>query len=567
LAFLAVLGCNQPTEDDKKPGETGGDTPEMTAFTLRSVDDHDNPVEYPGTIDTAAKTVTIRVPYAAILTDCTARVEHTGAAIAPNPAEPRDYLPGEPGELEEGDVVRYTLTAASGGTAVYTVTVQQLSGIATLKQFEIAGHPEYALTPPFVPDTAEPREFSLIVDESVTSLTLIAAATDGTNAAVDNASQTIDLSVNKTATAAVTVTSEDNAKTTVYTLRVKRGPQPITYTVGNVPFKMNFVPKGKFSRDGGDVNISIISQDMRFAETEVTSALYDEVMSKYWDPATTAWERETGYSVSTNNTEAKGNMCFYYAIVFCNKLSIRLDKEPVYAVAGIDNNGWKTMKLADIPAASGSAPVLPDAWRDVTMDAGKNGFRLPTEMEFIWACIGADELAPGELIKPGITITGNLSTPEEWASDILLTWAGKELGYSIQECVNWGQDRKGLLPEGAVSPGKKRVASNKPNVLGLFDMNGNEGEIVWDRSNSSIHRDADPDDTEHRAGRSLWPNGPVTDYAGLSFEAAGTNNRMIKGSSYQQDVKNCLNLYFCDASDPPNNARYGGNGFRIMSKN
>ncbi|MDR2491369.1 MAG: DUF5018 domain-containing protein [Spirochaetaceae bacterium] len=79
---------------------------EIAAFTLKDGDAH-----FEGTI--AGETITVGVPNAQRRTGLTAEVEYTGIAIYPVPAEPADY---------DKDV-QFTVTAADGSTAVYTVQV------------------------------------------------------------------------------------------------------------------------------------------------------------------------------------------------------------------------------------------------------------------------------------------------------------------------------------------------------------------------------------------------------------------------------------------------------------
>jgi formylglycine-generating enzyme required for sulfatase activity len=144
-------------------------------------------------------------------------------------------------------------------------------------------------------------------------------------------------------------------------------------------------------------------------------------------------------------------------------------------------------------------------------------------MEFIWAAIGADALNPGQLNEPG-----NLT---DW-------WAGKELELTPAECAAYSQSP---TVRGEVG----RLASN---VLGLYDLNGNAQEIMWDRSKST------------GGGKNPWPSGQLTDWVNDTDNA--TRNRMTKGGSSSSALANIKNLYFNDAI-MPFQAQYDANGFRV----
>ena len=79
------------------------------------------------------------------------------------------------------------------------------------------------------------------------------------------------------------------------------------------------------------------------------------------------------------------------AIAFANKLSIDEGLTPVYGVTvGGTPINWEALAYDDIPDASDND------WDAATADWDADGYRLPTEMEWMWAAMGVDQDA-----KPG----------------------------------------------------------------------------------------------------------------------------------------------------------------------
>jgi formylglycine-generating enzyme required for sulfatase activity len=241
----------------------------------------------------------------------------------------------------------------------------------------------------------------------------------------------------------------------------------------SVPFR--FVPAGSFQRDiVAQNNVSVITTGYWMGETEVTQELFEAVMGPGVKP-----------SYFTSNPEDVGadgwkklpveQVSWYDAIAFCNKLSLAEGKEPVYSVSGVN---WNILTYSAIPTTSDST------WDAATMDTAKNGYRLPTEMEWMWAAMGADTVNPGQ---PNIS---GYSKP----------FAGSTGSNSIGDYA-WYDGNSGNKTH--------EVGNKDANELGLYDMSGNVGEWCWDRSGS-------------------YPSGERTNYTGAT---SGTD-RVVRGGGW-----------------------------------
>jgi formylglycine-generating enzyme required for sulfatase activity len=257
----------------------------------------------------------------------------------------------------------------------------------------------------------------------------------------------------------------------------------------NVPFR--YVPAGSFMlRQDGTGNPSpdltmTISQGYWMSETEVTQELYQEVMGQ--NPSHFPSGAAAG---ETQNRRPVERVNWYRAIAFCNKLSILAGKVPVYSVENVTN--WADLTYGSIPG------VHNPNWNAATMDMSKSGYRLPTEMEWMWAAMGADKTSP-----PNTT-------------GYTKAFAGSDGSNNIDDYA-WCQPGNAGLKTHEV--GKKGT-----NELGLKDMSGNVYEWCWD-----WHDD--------------YPSEGKTDYTGLV--SGGTSNwkRVFRGGSHGSPTSYCAVTY------------------------
>ncbi|MDR0539796.1 MAG: formylglycine-generating enzyme family protein [Spirochaetaceae bacterium] len=237
------------------------------------------------------------------------------------------------------------------------------------------------------------------------------------------------------------------------------GGSRTTDNAANIPaLNFRYVPAGGFQRDDTAENVSVITKGYWLGETAVTQELFEAVMginpSAFCNAAKSPVER----------------VSWYDAIAFCNKLSLLAGRQPVYSVVGVSD--WPALAYSGIPSSGLNAD-----WDAVAADMTKNGYRLPTEMEWMWAAMGAD--AAVGCAKP---------------------FAGSNGTNSIDDYV-WYDINSGSKTH--------EVGKKAANELNLYDMSGNVWEWVWDWYDS-------------------YPAGNQTDYTG----AASGAYRVLRGGSW-----------------------------------
>jgi formylglycine-generating enzyme required for sulfatase activity len=176
---------------------------------------------------------------------------------------------------------------------------------------------------------------------------------------------------------------------------------------------------------------------------------------------------------------------WYDALVFCNKLSISEGLSPAYSIDGKTN-----------PAEWGTVPTSSDAaWNTVAIVNGSNGYRLPTEAQWEYAC------------RAGTTTAYNT-------------------GATISDNTGWYNANSGDKTH--------QVGKKQANSYGLYDMHGNVYEWCWDWYD------------DYASGAQTNPTGPTS----------GTS-RVRRGGSWgnpAEALRSAYRVYF----DPHNRYVYIG---------
>jgi len=263
------------------------------------------------------------------------------------------------------------------------------------------------------------------------------------------------------------------------------------------------VPAGEFQRDDNFYSISVISSPYRMSAREITRTQFAALLTT--DPSKV-------YLVDVKSSPVQ-QVNWYHAIAFANKLSIAEGLTPVYAIEGID---FTTLSFDAIPTRNDAV------WDAVAATLTNDGYRLPTEMEWMWAAMGA----PADGQNGGTNRTGYLKS---------YSGSAEGAAHALIGDYAWYKDNSDPLSAASV------VGTKEKNELGLYDMSGNIAEWCWDWYGT------------YPAGRTLY------DYAGPS----SGNLRIYRGGHWYNTSDYCTVAY--RAKTAPSDQSMGI-GFRVVRK-
>jgi formylglycine-generating enzyme required for sulfatase activity len=271
------------------------------------------------------------------------------------------------------------------------------------------------------------------------------------------------------------------------------------------------VPGGTFQLDSTASDLMTVS-GFSMSRYPVTRTQFTTVMGQ--DPTYTPQS-------SGMNDPVQG-LRWFGAIAFCNRLSLAEGLTPVYSVSvgGVPVD-FATLTYSQIPT-QGIDPAWGD-WVNATAAWGNDGYRLPTEMEHMWAMMGGPaDSCPGDIV-------GGQNT------------GGYKKGYSGSSEANGGQTNLGLYAWYTDNSGHTTnpVGSKLPNELGLYDLSGNVSEWCWDAWGDSL------------------PTGSQTDYQGPA-RLSGWVVRVCDFNGSAAGCKVASRGGYGDAS--------GGIGFRVVRR-
>lgn len=241
-------------------------------------------------------------------------------------------------------------------------------------------------------------------------------------------------------------------------------------------------------------------RDLWVDTTEVTQKAYEDVMSEYYTDYETP---EISEKHGLGDNYPIYSLYWYDAVLYCNAMSKKAGLDTVYSYSAISGTPGHLCTLSD-----------------VEYDLTKNGYRLPTEAEWEYAC------------RAGTT------TDFYWGKDLSSYDESEVSDYAIYKVNSYS------LGEGDENFGSHEVATKEPNAYGLYDMSGNVYE--WCNDYADLYESGVTEITD--------PTGPQTG-----------DTRILKGGSWGNLAANVTSSWRCNvnSAETPDYVYYYA-GFRTV---